>query len=64
MSYRAGRQQLAKLIAEHGVDLGMPDLAVRLAANCPKANATNVAERCFVIFPQLLDLPTAQPAAK
>ena len=61
---RAGRQQLGKLIAEHGVDVGMPELAVRLAADCPKAQATSPAERCFVIFPQLLDLPTAQPTAK
>jgi hypothetical protein len=34
------------------------------AADCPKAQATSPAERCFVIFPQLLDLPTARPAAK
>ena len=28
---------------------------MQLAADCPKAQATNVAERCFVTFPQLLD---------
>ena len=61
---RHGRVKLAKLIADHGADLGLPELAVRLAADCPKAQATSPAERCFVIFPQLLDLPTAQSAAK
>ena len=54
---RAGRVKLARLIAEHGSDLPMPELAVRLAAGCPKAQATGAAERCFVVFPQLLDLP-------
>jgi hypothetical protein len=54
---RHGRMPLAKLIAEHGADIGMPELAVRLAAGCPKAQATGAAERCFVVFPQLPDLP-------
>ena len=61
---RAGRVKLDKLLAEYGPDLPMPELAVRLAGDCPKAQATSPAERCFVIFPQLLDLPTARPAAK
>jgi hypothetical protein len=61
---RTGQQQLAKLIAEHGVDLGMPELAVRLAADCPKAQAASPADRCFVIFRQLLDLPAPPPTAK
>ena len=39
---------LARLIADHGAGTGLPDLAVRLAAGCPRA------ERCFVYFPQLL----------
>jgi hypothetical protein len=58
---RAGRVKLAKLITEHGADVGLPDLAVRLAADCPNANATSTADRCFVIFPQLVDLPPARP---
>jgi hypothetical protein len=52
---RAGRVKLDKLIAEHGSDLPMPELAVLLATDCPKVSATNVAERCFVIFPQLVE---------
>src|SRR3954467_10840265 len=50
---RAGRVKLARLIAEHGADLPMPELAVRLAADCPKAQATSPADKCFVLFPQL-----------
>jgi hypothetical protein len=50
---RAGRVKLARLIAEHGSDLPMPELAVRLATGCAKAQATSPAERCFVVFPQL-----------
>ncbi len=53
--------RLDKLIAEHGPDLGLPDLAVRLAVGCPKANATGAADRCFVIFPQLVNLPPGPP---
>ena len=40
---RHGRLGLAKLVAEHGADLGMPELAVLLAGDCPKAAATNPA---------------------
>src|SRR3954452_2817958 len=39
-SPRRGRVSLAKLLAEHGPALPMPDLAVRLATDCPKAQAT------------------------
>jgi hypothetical protein len=39
--------RIAWLIAEHGADIGLPDLAVKLAAGCPKASATDVSARCF-----------------
>ena len=58
---RHGRVMLDKLLREHGPDLPMPDLAVRLAAGCPKAQPTSPAERCFVIFPQLVKLAEARP---
>ena len=62
---RTGRQQLAKLLHAHGPDLPMPELAVRLAAGCPKINATSTADRCFVVFPQLVALATApRPAGR
>jgi hypothetical protein len=54
---RRGRLRLARLIAEHGAGTGLPDLAARLAAGCPKAETPDLGERCFVYFPQLLELP-------
>ena len=54
---RRGRLRLARLIADHGAETRLPDLAVRLAAGCPKAEAPELGERCFVHFPQLLELP-------
>jgi hypothetical protein len=54
---RHGRLGLARLIADHGAGAGLPDLAVRLAAGCPRAAAADPAERCFVHFPQLAELP-------
>ena len=60
---RAGRLQLAPLIAEHGADTGLPELGTHLAAGCLKAKATNSGERCFVYFPQLLALAGLPPAA-
>jgi hypothetical protein len=54
---RHGRLGLARLLADHGAGMGLPDLAVRLVADCPKAAAPDPAERCFAYFPQLLGLP-------
>ena len=54
---RHGRLRLARLIADHGAGTGLPDLAVRLAAGCPKVEATDPGERCFVHFPQLFGPP-------
>ena len=62
--HTAGRVKLDKLIAAHGPEMGLPDLAVRPAADCPRINATRPGDRCFVIFPQLVTSPTRQPAAK
>jgi hypothetical protein len=57
---RHGRVKLDKLIAEHGADMGLPDLAVRRAADCPKVNATSPADRCFVVYPQLAEKPVGE----
>ena len=54
---RHGRLRLARLIADHGAGTALPDLAAPLAADCPKAGAPDPGERCFVHFPQLLELP-------
>jgi hypothetical protein len=53
---RRGRLRVARLIEQHGAGIGMPDLAVILAAGCPKADAADPSTRCFVIFPQLVAL--------
>jgi hypothetical protein len=44
------------LIEEQGANMVLPDLALRLARGCPKANALNLAERCLVHLPQLVEL--------
>ena len=49
--------RLARLIADHGADRRLPDLAARLAAGCPRATAPDPAGRCFAYFPQLLGRP-------
>jgi hypothetical protein len=51
---RAGRLSVARLIAEHGPEMGLPDLRAVLAEGCAKASAP-VEERCSVWFPQLLE---------
>jgi hypothetical protein len=48
--------RLARLIAEHGPDIGLPDLAVRLATGCIDAGVPDLARRCSVYFPQLVGL--------
>jgi hypothetical protein len=52
---RHGRVRLTRLIEQHGADLDLPSLGTRLAADCPKANSIDFGERCFVVFPQLLE---------
>jgi hypothetical protein len=54
---RRGRLRLARLIADHGAGTGLPDLAARLAADCPKAREPTPGETCFVYFPRLLEPP-------
>ena len=54
---RHGRLRLARLIAGHGAGTGLPDLAARLATDCPKAKAPDLSERCIAFFPQLLEQP-------
>jgi hypothetical protein len=50
---RRGRYRLARLIAEHGADTGLPELGSRLSADRPNAKAHAMHERCSVEFPQL-----------
>jgi len=53
---RCGRLSVAKLIAEHGADMRLPDLREVLAGDCPRARSASVIDRCGVHYPQLLSL--------
>ena len=57
---RRGRYRLERLIAEHGAELGLPDLGARLvlASGCPRAKAASLQDRCDVRFSQLI--PSAE----
>ncbi|MGF6996832.1 hypothetical protein P3T25_005207 [Paraburkholderia sp. GAS32] len=48
---RRGRYSLSKLVASHGEDFPLPDLAARIS-DCPKKDAS-VWERCDVYYPGL-----------
>jgi len=50
---RHDRLSLARLIAEHGESMGLPDLRDTLAGDCPRACSAAMHERCAVYFPQL-----------
>src|ERR1043165_2960939 len=43
---RRGRLSVAKLIAEHGADMRLPDLREVLAGDCPRVRATSYGDRC------------------
>ena len=49
---RYGRLLLSKLIAEHGPDLKLPELANILSKVCTVAAHTTY-DRCQIVFPQL-----------
>src|SRR5207237_3510553 len=42
---RRGRVSLARLIEEHGADMGLPDLWESLAGDCPNAHTTALNSR-------------------
>ena len=52
--HRHGRYRPATLIAKHGPNMSLPDLRFVLAADCPRAGASAIADRCDVQFPQLV----------
>jgi len=47
---RRGRMSVAKLIEKHGVDMGLPDLWVSLAGDCPHAHSTALHNRCAIHY--------------
>jgi hypothetical protein len=50
---RQGRISLARLIDEHGVDTGLPDLWETLAGDCEHARSTALHSRCAIYYPEL-----------
>jgi hypothetical protein len=50
---RRGGVSLARLIEEHGADMGLPDLWESLAGDCPNAHTTALHSRCAIYYPQL-----------
>src|SRR6266513_1574437 len=49
---RRGRVSLARLIEEHGADMGLPDLWESLSGDCPNAHTTALHSRCAIYYPQ------------
>jgi hypothetical protein len=47
-----GRLRVSRLIEQHG-DMRLPELRHILAADCPRAAAASISERCDVYYPQL-----------
>ena len=60
---RRGRVSLARLLEEHGVDTGLPDLWESLAGDCQHARSAALNNRCAIYYPQLppLFLPSKEP---
>jgi hypothetical protein len=58
---RRGRLSLERLIAEHGADMGLPELRTILAGDCPRAGSVTINDRCGVHYPQLPELFPAPP---
>ena len=54
---RRGRMRVARLIAEHGAEIGLPDLAVKLGRRLPEGRG----KRC--VRPVLCVLPAADRGA-
>ena len=50
---RAGRYSVPKLIEKHGRQGNLTVWLHDLKADCPKRNAPNYHERCFVVAPDL-----------
>jgi hypothetical protein len=50
---RRGRLSVARLLAEHGPDLTLPELRRLLAVDCPKMIAGEMYDACGIHFPGL-----------
>jgi len=51
---RRGRLSVARLLAEHGPDMSLPDLREHVAVGCPRLKAgVSISDMCGVLFPTL-----------
>lgn len=50
---RRGRVSVARLLAEYGPDMPLPDLPVRIAIGCPRVDTASIYDRCGAWFPNL-----------
>ena len=53
---RAGRYSVAGLIATHGKDTTLPDLAASMAESCEQPSTSASLNHCPVKFPDLVNL--------
>jgi hypothetical protein len=51
---RRGRYAKARLLVEHGSTIGLPDLRMRLAADCPRAQRPIGNDLCGVRYANLV----------
>lgn len=58
---RRGRYHKARLVAEHGPDIGLPDLRARLAADCPLIDMQVGNETCGAVYPELTPNASVPP---
>jgi hypothetical protein len=50
---RRGRLRVTRLIAQHGVEVGLPELRHRLPSDYPRTGAVSLYDQCGVHYPQL-----------
>ena len=50
---RRGRLRVTRLIAQHGVEVGLPELRHILASGCPHTGAVSLYDQCGIHYPQL-----------
>jgi hypothetical protein len=51
---RRGRYRKASLVAIHGAEIGLPDLRMRLAGDCPRARHAVGSDLCGVRYTNLI----------
>ena len=54
---RRGRIRLARLIEAYSAEMALPELGLRLAADCSQATATDLSIRCCFYYPALVSEP-------